>query len=66
MEYDVWIWVAFGAFVVAMLCIDLFAFGGSKDGISMSRAVGWTIGFDHARTRVRAGDVGPAGARGGR
>ena len=45
MEVDLWIWVAFGAFVVAMLAVDLVGFGRRGEAISFRRAVGWSIGW---------------------
>ena len=45
MQLDVWMWGAFGAFVVAMLVVDLVAFGGRGEEISLRRAVGWSIGW---------------------
>jgi tellurite resistance protein TerC len=38
-------WVAFGAFVVAMLLIDVALFGRRGEEISMRRAIGWSIGW---------------------
>jgi tellurite resistance protein TerC len=38
-------WVAFGAFVVAMLLLDLALFGRPGEEISMRRAIGWSIGW---------------------
>jgi tellurite resistance protein TerC len=45
MELELWMWGAFGAFIVAMLAFDLIAFGGSGGEISLRRAVGWSIGW---------------------
>ena len=45
MELELWMWGAFGAFVVAMLAIDLVAFGRPGEEISLRRAVGWSIGW---------------------
>jgi tellurite resistance protein TerC len=45
MELELWMWGAFGAFVVAMLVVDLVAFGGRGEEISFRRAVGWSIGW---------------------
>ncbi len=45
MELDAWMWVAFGAFVVLMLIVDLVAFGSRGQEISFRRAVGWSIGW---------------------
>ena len=45
MELDLWMWAAFGAFVVAMLVIDLLAFGRGTDTIGFRRAVYWSIGW---------------------
>jgi tellurite resistance protein TerC len=40
-----WAWVAFGAFVVAMLVVDLLAFGRRGETVSFRRAVWWSIGW---------------------
>ena len=45
MELELWMWGAFGAFVVAMLVVDLVAFGGRGEEVSLRRAVGWSIGW---------------------
>ncbi len=45
MELELWMWGAFGVFVVAMLVVDLVAFGGRGEEISVRRAVGWSIGW---------------------
>ncbi len=45
MELELWMWGAFGVFVVAMLVVDLAAFGGRGEEISVRRAVGWSIGW---------------------
>jgi tellurite resistance protein TerC len=39
------VWFAFGAFVVAMLALDLVAFGGREEEVSFRRAVVWSIGW---------------------
>jgi tellurite resistance protein TerC len=38
-------WAAFGVFVVAMLLVDLLAFGGRSERVSLPRAVGWSVGW---------------------
>jgi tellurite resistance protein TerC len=38
-------WASFGAFVVAMLLVDLALFGRRGEEISMRRALGWSIGW---------------------
>jgi tellurite resistance protein TerC len=38
-------WVAFGAFVLAMLLLDLGLFGRRGEQISLRRALGWSIGW---------------------
>jgi tellurite resistance protein TerC len=38
-------WVAFGAFVVAMLLVDLWAFGRRSEEIPFRRAVAWSVGW---------------------
>jgi tellurite resistance protein TerC len=45
MALEVWMWVAFGVFVVAMLLVDLLAFGGRSEQVPMRRAVGWSIAW---------------------
>jgi tellurite resistance protein TerC len=45
MELDTWMWVAFAAFVVAMLAIDFVAFGTKHGEIPFRRALGWSIGW---------------------
>jgi tellurite resistance protein TerC len=45
MSLDWWMWGAFGAFVVAMLLVDLFGFGRGADTISFRRAVYWSVGW---------------------
>jgi tellurite resistance protein TerC len=45
MEVDLWIWIGFGAFVAAMLVLDLVAFGRGGEVVSFRRAVTWSIGW---------------------
>jgi tellurite resistance protein TerC len=45
MELDLWMWAAFGLFVVAMLLVDVVAFGRRGREVSFRRAVGWSIGW---------------------
>jgi tellurite resistance protein TerC len=45
MQVDLWIWIAFGAFVVAMLALDLLAFGRRGEVVSFRRAVTWSVGW---------------------
>ena len=45
MHVDLWIWIAFGAFVVAMLALDLLAFGRRGEVVSFRRAVVWSVGW---------------------
>ncbi len=45
MELELWMWAAFGLFVVAMLLVDLVAFGRRGREVSFRRAVGWSIGW---------------------
>jgi tellurite resistance protein TerC len=44
-ELELWMWGAFGAFVVAMLAVDLVAFGRRGEEISFRRAVSWSIAW---------------------
>ncbi len=43
MELEPWAWVAFGAFVVAMLGIDLAGFGRRGQEVPLRRAVAWSV-----------------------
>ena len=45
MQLDPWMWVAFGTFVVAMLAVDLVAFGRRGEEIPFRRAFGWSVGW---------------------
>jgi len=45
MKLELWMWGAFGVFVVALLLIDLVAFGRRGEHVSFRRAVGWSIGW---------------------
>jgi tellurite resistance protein TerC len=45
MELELWMWIAFGGFVAAMLLVDLVAFGGRGETVPLRRAVGWSIGW---------------------
>jgi tellurite resistance protein TerC len=45
MELDLWMWAAFGLFVVAMLLVDVVAFGRRGREVSFRRAVAWSIGW---------------------
>src|ERR671924_563406 len=45
MELDLWMWAAFGAFVVAMLLVDLIAFGRRAEAIPLRRAALWSFGW---------------------
>jgi tellurite resistance protein TerC len=42
---ELWLWLAFGAFVAAMLMVDLAVFGRRGEAIPFRRAVGWSIGW---------------------
>lgn len=44
-QVEAWMWAAFGAFVVAMLVVDLVAFGRRGEEVAFRRAVGWSIGW---------------------
>jgi tellurite resistance protein TerC len=44
-DIDLWEWAAFGAFVVAMLLVDLFAFGRRFEAIPLRRAAVWSAGW---------------------
>jgi len=45
MDLDPWMWAAFGAFVVALLLVDLLAFGSRGEEVPLRRAIGWSIGW---------------------
>ena len=45
MELELWMWVAFGAFVVAMLVVDVLGFARGTETIGFRRAVDWSIGW---------------------
>ena len=45
MELELWMWAAFGGLVIALLVVDLFAFGRRGSEISLRRAVVWSIGW---------------------
>jgi tellurite resistance protein TerC len=45
LKLELWMWVAFGLFVVAMLVVDLFAFGRGGGGVSFRRAAAWSVGW---------------------
>jgi tellurite resistance protein TerC len=42
---ELWLWLAFGAFVAAMLMVDLAVFGRRGEAIPFRRALGWSIGW---------------------
>lgn len=43
MELDLWMWAAFGVFVVAMLAVDLVFFGRRGEGIAFREAAVWSV-----------------------
>jgi tellurite resistance protein TerC len=43
LDLSLWAWAAFGAFVVALLLLDLAVFGRGRAEISFRRAVSWSI-----------------------
>jgi tellurite resistance protein TerC len=45
LEIEAWVWAAFALAVVALLLVDLLAFGGRDEEIPLRRAVGWSIGW---------------------
>jgi tellurite resistance protein TerC len=45
LELELWMWAAFGAFVVALLVVDLIAFGGRAERVPFRRAVVWSIAW---------------------
>jgi tellurite resistance protein TerC len=42
---SIWVWLVFGAFVVAMFALDLVAFNRGGGEISLRRAAGWSIAW---------------------
>jgi tellurite resistance protein TerC len=44
-DLELWMWVAFAGFVVAMLLVDLLAFGRRGEAIPLRRSVVWSIGW---------------------
>jgi tellurite resistance protein TerC len=42
-ELEVWTWVAFGAFVVVLLLVDLLVFAGRAESLSFRRAIVWSV-----------------------
>jgi tellurite resistance protein TerC len=45
MELTVWMWVAFGGLVVALLIVDLVGFAGRGERVPFGRAVAWSVGW---------------------
>jgi tellurite resistance protein TerC len=45
MQVDTWVWAAFGLFVVAMLLLDLLAFGRRGESVSFRKAAWWSVGW---------------------
>jgi tellurite resistance protein TerC len=45
LELESWAWGAFAAFVIAMLALDLAAFGRRDEVVTFRRSVGWSIGW---------------------
>ncbi|HWB56350.1 MAG TPA: TerC family protein [Gaiellaceae bacterium] len=45
MELDLWMWAAFGLFVVGMLLVDGVAFGRRGREVPFRRAVGWSVAW---------------------
>jgi TerC family integral membrane protein len=45
MEFDLWVWAAFGAMVVTLLVVDLVAFGRRGEEVTLRRAVAWSIAW---------------------
>lgn len=45
MDLELWMWIAFAAFVAAMLLVDLLAFGRQGEPIPFRRSVVWSIGW---------------------
>jgi tellurite resistance protein TerC len=45
LHVEAWIWIAFAAFVAALLLVDLLAFGRPGEEVSFRRAAVWSIGW---------------------
>jgi tellurite resistance protein TerC len=45
MQLELWMWLAFGAFVAAMLLVDLFGFGRHGEPIPLVRAAAWSVAW---------------------
>ena len=45
MQLESWMWIAFGAFVAALLLVDLAFFGRRGETIALRRALGWSVGW---------------------
>ena len=45
MTVEPWVWPAFGAFVLALLLVDLVLFGRRGEEITLRRAIVWSIGW---------------------
>ena len=45
MEYEPWVWAAFGVFVVLMLLVDLVAFGRRGEEVPLRRAAVWSVAW---------------------
>ncbi|HEX6587868.1 MAG TPA: hypothetical protein VF039_02505, partial [Longimicrobiales bacterium] len=43
MNEPLWMWVAFNAFVLAMLFLDLFVFHRKAHEVSLKEAAGWSV-----------------------
>ncbi len=56
MRVELWVWAAFGGFVVGMLLLDLAFFGRRGEEISLRRAVAWSIGWSALGAWVSNGD----------
>jgi tellurite resistance protein TerC len=44
-DLELWMWLAFGGFVAAMLLVDLLAFGRRAEPIPLRRSVAWSLGW---------------------
>ena len=53
MHVEPWMWIAFLAFIVGMLAVDLFVFQREAHAVSHARGGGLERGVGHARTCVR-------------
>ena len=62
---QLWLWIGFNAFVVAMLAVDLFVFHKEAHEVRPAEAAAWSASVDRTCGAVRRRGVPVHGARGG-